>query len=94
MNHIETIAAALPEYGLDAMLIASPPGERYAVGFEGEGTVLVTRSGCHYFTDSRYIEAAQNTIQNANVECVGRGRGHLDLAAGVMEAEGLHAVGF
>ena len=94
MNHIEKIAAALPEYGLDAMLIVSPPGERYAVGFEGEGTVLVTRSGCHYFTDSRYIEAAQNLIQNAHVDCVGRGRGHLELAARVMEAEGLHLVGF
>lgn len=94
MNHIEQIAAALPEYGLDAMLIVSTPGERYAVGFEGEGTVLITRSGCHYFTDSRYIEAAQNAIQNAHVDCVGRGRGHLALAAQVMESEGLHLVGF
>lgn len=94
MNHIEQIAAALPAYGLDAMLIVSAPGERYAVGFEGEGTVLVTRTGCHYFTDSRYIEAAQNTIQNAHVECVRPGRGHLDLTAQVMEAEGLHAVGY
>ena len=94
MNHIEQIAAALPEYGLDAILIVSTPGERYAVGFEGEGTVLITRSGCHYFTDSRYIGAAQNAIQNAHVDCVGRGRGHLDLAAQVMESEGLRLVGF
>ncbi len=94
MNHIEKIAAALPEYGLDAMLIVSQPGERYAVGFEGEGTVLVTRNDCWYFTDSRYIEAAQNTIQNAHVECVGRGWGHLDLAAQVIQAENLHLVGF
>ncbi|MBQ3135787.1 MAG: aminopeptidase P family protein [Oscillospiraceae bacterium] len=94
MNHIEAIAAALPEYGLDAMLLVSTPGERYAVGFEGEGTVLVTRAGCHYFTDSRYIEAARNTIQNAHVECVGRGCGHLDLTAQVIEAEDLRAVGF
>ena len=94
MNHIEQISAALPEYGLDAMLIVSAPGERYAVGFEGEGTVLVTRSGCCYFTDSRYIEAARNAIQTAHVECVGRGRSHLDLTAQVMEAEGLHTVGF
>ena len=39
------IAAQLPEYGLDAMLITSAPGERYAVGFEGEGWVLVSREG-------------------------------------------------
>lgn len=94
MNHIEKIAAALPEYGLDAMFIVSQPGERYAMGFEGEGTVLVTRNDCWYFTDSRYIEAAQNAIQNAHVECVGRGRGHLDVAAQTMETENLHLVGF
>ena len=35
MNHIEKIAAQLPEYGLDAMLITSEPGERYALGFHG-----------------------------------------------------------
>ena len=31
MNHIEKIAAQLPEYGLDAMLITSESGERYAL---------------------------------------------------------------
>ena len=33
MNHLNNIAAKLPEYGLDAMLITSEAGERYAVGF-------------------------------------------------------------
>ena len=31
MDHIAKIAAQLPEYGLDAMLITSAPGERYAL---------------------------------------------------------------
>ena len=35
MNHIEKIAAQLPEYGLDAMLITSESGERYARAFTG-----------------------------------------------------------
>ena len=45
VNHIAQIAAKLPEYGLDAMLITSESGERYALGFHGEGLLLVTRNG-------------------------------------------------
>ena len=30
MNHLKQIAARLPEYGLDAMLLNSEPGEYYA----------------------------------------------------------------
>ena len=46
MNHLKQIAARLPEYGLDAMLLNSEPGEYYAVGFHGEGNVVVTAQGC------------------------------------------------
>ena len=42
MNHLKQIAAKLPEYGIDAMLLNSEPGEYYAVGFHGEGNVVVT----------------------------------------------------
>ena len=63
MNHLKQIAEKLPEYGLDAMLITSEPGERYAIGFHGEGLLLVTREEAHYTTDGRYIEAAQEQIQ-------------------------------
>ena len=59
MNHLSQIADKLSQYDLDAMLIVSEPGERYAVGFQGEGYVLVTREGSRYSTDGRYIEAAQ-----------------------------------
>ena len=45
MNHLSQIAQALPEHDLDAILITSEAGERYALGFHGEGVVLVTRKG-------------------------------------------------
>lgn len=51
------------------------------MGFHGEGLVLVTREGAHYSTDSRYIEAARQEVQGAQVELVTRERGHLALAA-------------
>ena len=37
MNHLKQIGAKLPEYGIDAMLLSSAPGEFYGVGFHGEG---------------------------------------------------------
>ena len=94
MNHIKQIASKLPEYGLDAMLITSTPGERYALGFHGEGLALVSKEDCWYFTDSRYIEAANRDIADAHIDCVSRGRGHRTLAAQVIEENGFGKVGF
>lgn len=94
MDHIAKIAAQLPEYGLDAMLVTSAPGERYAVGFEGEGWVLVSREGAHYSTDGRYIEAARKQVTGAEISLTERGRSHLDLAREEIRRRGLKRVGF
>ena len=94
MNHIKQIASKLPEYGLDAMLVTSGTGERYALGFHGEGLALISGEGCWYFTDSRYIEAAQQELSGVHVGCVGRGRSHRAMAAQVMTEHGLARVGF
>ena len=94
MNHLNQIADKLSEYGLDAMLIVSESGERYAVGFQGEGYVLVTREGSQYSTDGRYIEAAQKQVTGAEVVLTSRERSHLALARDFLAARGLKRVGF
>lgn len=94
MEHISGIIRALDEYGLDAMLITHEVGERYALDFCGEGVALISRKGCRYYTDSRYIEAAQAQIACARIQCVGRGKSHLDLAAEAIRELGLARVGF
>lgn len=94
MNHLSQIADKLSQYDLDAMLIVSEPGERYAVGFQGEGYVLVTRDGSQYSTDGRYIEAAQKQVTGAEVVLTSRERSHLALARDFLEARGLKRVGF
>ena len=94
MNHVAKIASKLPEYGLDAMLITSKSGERYALGFHGEGLLLITREGAHYTTDGRYIEAAREQITAAQVSLVTAGSGHLAQARAYLEEKGLHNVGF
>ena len=93
MNHLNAITAQLDAYQLDALCITSQPGEYYAVGLKGEGVVLVTRQGCHYFTDSRYIELAQNIVTNADVTMVTPHQDHLALASLVLEHYGLKRVG-
>ena len=93
MNHLNAITAQLDAHQLDALCITSQPGEYYAVGLKGEGVVLVTRQGCHYFTDSRYIELAQNTVTNADVTMVTPHQDHLALASLVLEHYGLKRVG-
>lgn len=94
MNHLSQIADKLSQYDLDAMLIVSEPGERYAVGFQGEGYVLVTRDGSQYSTDGRYIEAAQKQVTRAEVVLTSRERSHLALARDFLAARGLKRVGF
>ena len=94
MNHIEKIAAQLPEYGLDAMLITSESGERYALGFHGEGLLLVTRDGAQYSTDGRYIEAAREQVEGAEVLLTTPEKGHMALAKAYVEKKKLHNIGF
>lgn len=53
------------QYGLDAVLIIDEKNQRYACGFPfTDGAVLVTREKTFLFTDSRYIEAAERSLDN------------------------------
>ncbi|ANU41860.1 peptidase M24 family protein [Flavonifractor plautii] len=94
MNHLKQIAARLPEYGLDAMLLNSEPGEYYAVGFHGEGNVVVTAQGCFYFTDSRYIEAANHLITGAEIAMTGRSRNYRAMVQEVVDRCCIRKLGF
>ena len=94
MNHLKQIAARLPEYGLDAMLLNREPGEYYAVGFHGEGNVVVTAQGCFYFTDSRYIEAANHLITGAEIAMTGRSRNYRAMVQEVVDRCRIRKLGF
>lgn len=94
MNHIARIQEKLPEYGLDAMLVVSDPGERYALDFHGEGLLLVTPSHALYITDGRYIEAAGEQLPDVDIRLDTRISTKEDQAAGFIEAEGIRRLGF
>lgn len=76
MNHLKQIAAKLPEYKIDAMLVSSEPGEFYAVDLHGEGYAIVTPTAARYITDSRYIEVARATVEAHEVVMVDSGRNY------------------
>ena len=93
MNHFARIAEQLPQRGLDAMLVTSQPGEFYAAGFHGEGVALITPERTWYYTDSRYIEAAQ-AIQGAEIGMIRTGQSYRGLVGELVAAHHIRALGF
>ena len=94
MNHLKQIVAKLEEYGLDAMLVTSEPGEFYAIGFHGEGLVVAAKNGCRYFTDSRYIESAEKQVTGADITMTTTAVTHKALAIQAIQALGIKKLGF
>ena len=53
---------------VDGLLLTSPYSRYYGAEFEiSEGVAVVSKKGCRYFTDSRYIESAENNIKGFEV---------------------------
>ena len=97
MNHFDKIAAALPAVGLDGVLLTGEHNRFYASGFAStgaDGVALVTQKGNFYFTDSRYIEAAENVVENAAIGMVRRGKGYVACINEAIELTGIKRVGF
>jgi len=95
MNHIEEIRAAMESAPFDALLLLSPFNRRYATGFPAsDGAVLLTKTGCRYYTDSRYIEAAQAALSGvAEPVLTGPGRRQTELIAAALAGEKVGTVG-
>jgi len=68
MNQIARIREELAKRGLDAVLITDEKNQRYAAGFPfTDGAVLVGKDKAFLLTDSRYIEAASQQAEGAEV---------------------------
>ena len=53
---------------VDGLLLTSRFSRHYGAEFDiAEGVAIVTRAGCRYFTDSRYIESAQAGLKGFEV---------------------------
>lgn len=95
MSRFEKIAAKLPEYGIDAVLVTGSANRLYATGFPSSaGAALVTGKGSWFVTDCRYIEAARKRITGAEIiECTAE-RSTRKILAGIVKEKGLKKVGF
>ena len=53
---------------VDGLLLTSRYSRHYGAEYDiAEGVAIVTKSGCRYFTDSRYIECAENNLKDFQV---------------------------
>ncbi|MDO5400320.1 MAG: aminopeptidase P family protein [Eubacteriales bacterium] len=58
---------------VDGLLLTSRYSRHYGAEFDiAEGVAIVTKAGCRYFTDSRYIESAANNLKGFEVLEVNR----------------------
>lgn len=95
MTNLEKLQQSIAASGLDAMLLIDPKNRFYVTGFQSSaGAVVVTCDDAWLFTDSRYIEAAENAAagryhveQNDQIHSLG------DLVKGVLTARGLTKLG-
>ena len=63
MNNLEKYLTLLTGE-VDGLLLTSRYSRHYGAEFDiAEGVAIVTAKGCRYFTDSRYIESAENGIR-------------------------------
>ena len=70
MKNLDKYMSILNEE-VDGLLLTSRYSRHYGAEFDiAEGVAIVTKKGCRYFTDSRYIESAENGIQGFEVLCI------------------------
>lgn len=80
---------------VDGLLLTSRYSRYYGTEFDiAEGVAIVTKAGCRYFTDSRYIESAENGIKGFEVKMVDRGNWYHKLLNEAIADFGVTTLGY
>ena len=94
MKNLEKYLTLL-EGEVDALLLTSRYSRHYGAEFDiAEGVAIVTKNGCRYFTDSRYIESAQNNLKGFEVLDVAAGKGYVNCLNTAIADFGVKCLGF
>lgn len=65
-GRVERLVAALPEAGIDVLLVSTPVNIRYLTGFTGSnGLALVGPQTRKFITDFRYVEQAAEEVDSS-----------------------------
>ena len=79
---------------VDGLLLTSRYSRHYGAEFDiAEGAAIVTKNGCRYFTDSRYIESAQRDLKGFEVLDVA-GHGYMKRLNDAIADFGVTALGY
>lgn len=78
MTNLEKYLSLLNNGAYDGLLLTSPISRKYCAEFNvDEGVAIVTKKGCRYFTDSRYIETAEKNLKGFEVRMVSKDNGYI-----------------
>ena len=94
MKNVEKYLSLLGDE-IDGLLLTSSYSRFYAAGCNiSEGVAIVTQKGCRYFTDSRYIEAAQKGIAEFEVMEMNKENPYSKLLNDAIAQFGVERLGF
>lgn len=93
MSNIAKIQRAMAEARLPALLLTAEADRRYASGFNAEGAVLILPEKAWLITDSRYIEAAGETVKDAQVLMSSSRDPESEILRRLLRENGVSAVG-
>ena len=95
MQFVDRIREKITAFGLDGILITDEKNQRYATGFPfTDGAVLISREKAILFTDSRYIEAAERSVDKSiELRMFGAGKRLSDLLRQAIEETGIKRLG-
>ena len=94
MKNLEKYLSVLDDQ-VDGLLLTSRYSRHYGAEFDiAEGIAVVSKKGCRYFTDSRYIESATNNIHDFEVIMTDRNRNYALLINQAIADFGIHALGY
>ena len=80
---------------VDGLLLTSRYSRHYGAEFDiSEGVAVVSKAGCRYFTDSRYIESAENGIKGFEVLPINQFTGFIKRINDAIDDFGITTLGF
>ncbi len=94
MNNLDKYLSLL-DGPVDGLLLTSRYSRHYGAQFDiAEGMAVVSKKGCRYYTDSRYIESAQKNIRGFEVVETDRDRSYPMLINQAIADFGITTLGY
>ena len=94
MKNLDKYLSLLNEE-VDGLLLTSRYSRHYGAEFDiAEGVAVVSKKGCRYFTDSRYIESAENGIKGFEVLPINQFTGFIKRINDAIADFGITTLGF